>query len=35
MKFKGLHKECSIVNQYQNLCRGVCIADNLNVDVFL
>ena len=35
MEFKGLHKECSIVNQYQNLCRGVCIADNLNVDVFL
>lgn len=35
MKFKGLYKKCNIVNQYQNFCRGVCIADNLNVDVFL
>lgn len=35
MKFKGLYRAGHIVNQYQNLCRGICVVDDLDVDVFL
>lgn len=35
MEFKGLHKESHIINQYQNLYRGVQVINDLVIDVFL